>query len=535
MKFARRDVSFNVLVPDSEPIWKLCLEIEKHPDIPNKKKYLAIGVLRSMLYLKHNKNYIGELAYLASTDRTAFFKERNKDPYADGHEISQKLDLVRAQSYLPLQTQAGIITANLAFHIDGYAGTTSIEESVKKIEENVHEVEAVATGLLALSERVEHIKNYAMKVKDSPTGCTAERLSEPQVYGASVITNAGEKPAIAFSKLISEDDFHKKIATKDSNKADAFIAYLKLFADKAGEKLKFANGTELVIKPENYKKIIKEAATELEDIICVDSAIPKNFDDAMWNQVLEKMFSQAKVTYHNDGTGIYPLLFDGVNEAQVYLNYLHASGLDGFSDVKLKGHEKNGWFNLADEQLSILQSLLPANLHIEEPVPVVQQPAPVVPPTSKPSTVPTNPLPPVKKKHQHGPFDLNQFVLVIAMGPIIGLSVLIASGFSFPIAFGSFVVCLLGLSIMHHYIDKHVCNLTQNIAGEKQITVALDQEQKTAFIAGLDAGSSYQGAFVAWKKPQTYTKYFEYAAGKHLAANQNPEMVQELRTKFTVH
>ncbi len=517
MNYTRQDVNFNSLDPNSEPMWKLCLEIEKHAGIPNKNKHLAIAVLRSMLYLKHNKGYIAELAYLASTSRRAFFKQRNKDPYYDSGNDSA-MDLVRVQAYPPMRIYAGTYTEHLAFHVDGYGGTSNIEASIKKIEENVNEVEAVATGLLALLKRDEHIRNYAMKIKDSKTGCTAERLSEAQVYGAEVITNEGQKPAISFGKLMGEDNLHSKIAIETDNKADAFIAYLKLFSDKAGEKLLFSNNIELVVKPENYKKIIQEAAAEIEDIICVDSAIPRNFDDAMWNQVLEKMFSQAKLTCHKDVAGdvIYNCHFDDVNDAQVYLNYLYASGHDGFNEFKLMTNRKGGSFNLPDQQFVILQSLMRADYQIMQPIPSAPPPANV------------------PKIHKHAPLNLGSIAQNMGVA-FVGAGVLFVSGFSLSVILGSFIVGYLAMNHLRRYVDKQACKLTQSIAEENKNTVLKFADQKNAFIAGLDAGSSYKGALDAWKIPQTYTRYFEYAAGKHLAANQNPEMVQELRTKFTLH
>lgn len=357
------------------PLWKVMKKIER--DAPEstleqqKQKHIAIASIRALIYLKLNKKYAAELAYIYSIERefinsqismkdSAFHQFRlDANNPKDVSHLEKDLLIWRTPAYNPLNTYG--IHPNLANHLEYYLRFNNYQngepwtkkEVLAKLEEDLVAQETLISTIidpnLTPQKQDDLLKNFVSKVQTGHTGCAAERLQGALTSLAEGKFSVSKK----IDKLFTEDSFKElndylaKIDEDPHHQYDPKkIAdiYMNLFIQLDGQKILFGTAPdqeEIEVSPNNYQNIINKTRSYLIDVACIiDEDTAKNFyelPDGFW---LLNSQNIPNFILPQDGSNIGSLEFDDQKTAERSLVFLKHFFAKHTNDKVFTNHAK---------------------------------------------------------------------------------------------------------------------------------------------------------------------------------------------------
>ena len=278
------------------PLWKVMKKIER--DAPEdteeqrKKKIIAIGSIRALIYLRVNREYAAELAFLYDVDKSIFHKFK-----LDNWNKAINYDLNkhggwRSQEYPPFKN-IGMnprLTNHLDFYVRSFNDKTTTtppwtkEEIQKRLDTDLANIEIMVSAMInqeySEQKQAKFLTLFLNNIKPDGTGCASERLQ-----GAIEAIGTEMQGNHSFNELLHHSEACKKLITliqsKDKHDLSKMAeVHLDLFVELQGQTIVFANGTEINVSPEKYMDIVNKIKAEfIESNVFTASSAPAFYKD----------------------------------------------------------------------------------------------------------------------------------------------------------------------------------------------------------------------------------------------------------------
>ena len=278
------------------PLWQVMKKIERDApegtEVERKQKTIAIASIRALIYLRLNREYAAELAFLYDVDQSIFHQFKldqwNQHKNQDLHHHGGW----RSQEYQPL----GAIHMNprLTNHLDFYVRSFNdkkapsppwtIEEVQNRLNADVDNIEAVVSAMINEEydeqKQAKFLKLFLDNINPGGTGCASERLQ-----GAIEAIGTEMQGNHSFNELLNHSDACKKliklIQSKDKNNlSKVAAAHLDLFIELQGQTIVFADGKEIKVSPEKHIDIINAIKAEfIQSKVFTENTSPVFYKD----------------------------------------------------------------------------------------------------------------------------------------------------------------------------------------------------------------------------------------------------------------
>lgn len=414
-------------------LWKVMKKIEA--DAPEatyeqrKQKAIAIASLRALIYLKLNKEYAAELAYIYSIEKEFIdgnnitmkdsvfhnFRLDANNPKSMSH-LDKDLLIWRSPSYPPLTKEykmpsqlANHLEYCLRFNYNQEGEPWTKQEVLAKLEDQLTSQEILISTIIDPAFNPEQqknlLENFVSKVKTDQTGCAAERLQGALEY----LSEAKFAVSKDIGKLLTEDtctELKDAIDSPEKYDSKKFAdIYLKLFIQLDGQKILFPKDAgeqeEIEISPSNYQEIVEKIRSYLIQIDMLEPDTAKDFYElpqGFWLFNSQNILPKFRFPSPNSNVGI--LEFDDEKTAECALVVLKHVFMEQKQDefgkhAKIKKQEGKFCISISEVQYatflsykeSLTAALQKAGLNIEKTdhatVPKVTHTGNIVTPTSK--------------------------------------------------------------------------------------------------------------------------------------------------------
>ncbi|MGI9214632.1 MAG: hypothetical protein ACR2HS_02965, partial [Gammaproteobacteria bacterium] len=356
------------------PLWKVMKKIER--DAPSdteeqrKKKIIAIGSIRALIYLRINREYAAELAFLYDVDKSIFHKFKLDDwNKTSNHDLNDHGGW-RGQEYQPLNDikMNPRLTNHLDFYVRSFNDKTTTtppwtkEEIQERLDTELANIEIIVSAMIneeySEQKQSKFLTLFLNNIKPYGTGCASERLQD-----AIVAIGTEMQGNHSFNELLHHSEACKKLITliqsQDKNDLSKMAeVHLDLFVELQRQTIVFANGTEINVSPEKYIDIVNKIKAEfIESNVFTASSAPAFYKDPAAS------FINAIELPEFSGEGyIGKLKFETSLEAEkafLYSQNLIGKDYPEFAKSKvIQSSPGNGFeFSISQEQYMTLTSL----------------------------------------------------------------------------------------------------------------------------------------------------------------------------------